>query len=162
MRRVNFPSKSNKRTRKCLPTTIQCCVNDLEIKQIVTPSLPFTDLLCNSVLHSLLVDGPQVNVGVAAGSGLDGRDDGGVTGGGRVDGSKAGVRCIARIPCNYVEYLLQFSVRSISVIIMYRNTNNTCASLRVKEKCRISPGSQKIGHFLWKSCRLYIYIYSGQ
>ena len=34
MRRVNFPSKSNKRTRKCLPTTIQCCVNDLKVKII--------------------------------------------------------------------------------------------------------------------------------
>ena len=34
-----------------------------------------------------------------------------MTGGGGVDGgSKAGMRCIARIPCNYVEYLLQFSV----------------------------------------------------
>ena len=85
-------------------------MNDLEIKSRIV-KLDFVyqcqpaGLLCNSVLHSLLVDGTQINVGVTAGrlvgasssSGLDGGNDG-VTGGAGVDGSKVWMRSIAWIP----------------------------------------------------------------
>ena len=56
----------------------------------------------------MLVDGTQINVGVAAGrlmrgSGLDGGNDG-MTGGAGVDGSEVGMWRIAWIPWNYFRY----------------------------------------------------------
>ena len=79
-----------------------------------------------------------------------------MTGGAGVDGSEVWMRSIAWIPWNYVQYLVQISQSNYSHNYMYRNTNNTCASVRVKKKCLLSPGSEKIRHFSKVKAAIYI------